>query len=75
VVWLFSQKVSGNTAAANITPKSKNCSTASEVNDLFATNQNDISVELQSRCESNTTYVRFFEVIYTRQQNAILQLG
>ena len=76
VVWLFSQKVSGNPAAANIlTPKGKNCSTASDVNDQFATNQNDISVELQSLYESNTTYVRCFEVIYTRQQNAILQPG
>jgi len=41
----------------------------------FATNQNDISVELQSRYESNTTYVRCIEAIYTRQQNAILQPG
>ena len=76
VVWLFSQKVSGNPAAANIlTPKGRNCSTASEVNDRFAPNQNDISVELQTRYESNDTYVRCFEVIYTRQQNAILQPG
>ena len=56
-------------------PKGKNCSTASEVNDRFATNQNDISVEIKSRYESNTTYVRCFEVIYARQQNAILQPG
>ena len=70
----FSQKVSGNPAAANILiPKGKNCSTASEVKDRFATNQNDISVELQSLYESNITYVRCFEVICTRQQNAILQ--
>ena len=56
MIWLFSQKVSGNPAAANIlTPKGKNCSTASEVNDRFANNQNDISVELQSLYESNTT--------------------
>jgi len=76
VVWLFPQKVPGNPMAANIlTPKSKNCSTASEVNGRFATNQNDISVELQSLYESNTTYVRCFEVIYTRQQNAILKPG
>jgi len=76
VVWLFSQKVSGNPAAANIpTPKGKKFSTASEVYDRFTTNQNDISVELQSLCESSTTYVRCFEVIYTRQQNAILQPG
>jgi len=68
--------VSGNPAAANIfTPKGKNCSTASEVNDWFATNQNGISVELQSLCESNTTHVRCFEVIYTRQQNAMLSAG
>jgi len=38
VVWVFSQKVSGNPAAANIlTPKGKNCSVDSEVNDRFAT--------------------------------------
>jgi len=76
-VWLFSEKVSvsGNPEAANITPKGKNCSTASEVNDRFATNQNLISVELQSFYECNSTYVRCFEVIYTRQQNAMLQLG
>jgi len=74
VVWLFSQKVSGNPAAANIlTSKGKNCSTASELNNRFATNQNDIRVELHSLYESNTTYVRCFEVIYTRQQNEILQ--
>jgi len=48
---------------------------ASEVNDRLATNQNDISVELQWLYESNTTYVRCFEVIYTRQQNATLQPG
>jgi len=66
-IWRFSQKVSGNPTAANIlAPKGKNCSTASEVNDRFATNQNDISVELQSRYESNTTQVRCFKVIYTR---------
>jgi len=35
----------------------------------------DISVELQSLYESNTSYVRHFEVIYTRQQNAIQQPG
>jgi len=76
VVWLFSQKLYGNPAAANIlTPKRKNCSRAFEVNDRCATNQNDISVEVQSRYESNTTYVRCFEVIYTRQQNPILQPG
>jgi len=76
MVWLFSQKVFGNPAAANIlTPKGKNCSMASEVNDRLATNQNDISVELQWLYESNTTYVRCFEVIYTRQQNATLQPG
>jgi len=58
----FSQKVSGNPAAANIfTPKGKNCSTVSEVNDRFATNQNDISVKLQSLYESNTAFVRCFE--------------
>jgi len=74
MVSLFSRKVSGNTTADNIlTPKGKNCSTASEVNDLFATKQNDISVELQSLYESNTTYVRCFDVIYTTQQNAMLQ--
>ena len=55
------------------TAKDKNCSPASEVNDRFASNQNDISVKLQPLYESNTTYVRCFEVIYTRQQNAILQ--
>jgi len=49
VVCLFPQKVSGNPAAPNIlTSKGKNCSTASEVNDRFASNQNDISVKLQS---------------------------
>jgi len=48
--------VSGNPAAANIlTPKGRNCSTASEGNYRFATNQNDISVELQSLHESNIT--------------------
>ena len=58
VVWLFSRKVSGNLAAVNIlTTKGTYCSTAPEVNDQFAANQNDISVELQSRYESNTTYV------------------
>jgi len=37
VVWLFSQKVSGNPAAANIlTSEGKSCSTASEVKDRFA---------------------------------------
>jgi len=71
----FFLKVSGNIAAANITPKGKYCSTASEVNDRFATNQNAISVELQSLYESNATYVRCFEVIYTRQQKAMLQAG
>ena len=72
MVWLLSQKVTGNPAAANIlTSKGKNCSTASEVNDRFATNQNYISVKLQSLYESNTTYttnttyIRCFEVIYT----------
>jgi len=73
-VWLFSQKVSGNHAAANITPKGKICSTASKVNDRFATNQDDISVELQLLYESNNTYSRCFEVLCTKQQNAILQL-
>ena len=57
------------------TPKGKNCSPASEVNDRFATNQNDISVKLQSLYESNTNYVSCFEVIYTTQQNAVLQPG
>jgi len=38
-----------------------------EVNNWFITNQNDISVELQSRYESNTTYVRCFKVMYTGQ--------
>jgi len=75
VVWLCSQMVSGNPVAANITPKGKNCSPASEVNDRFVTNQNDINVKLQSLYESNATYVRCFEVIYTRQQNGILQPG
>jgi len=76
VVWFFSQKLSGNYVAASIlTPKGKNCSTASEVNDRFATNQNDIGVELQSLYESKATYVRCFEVIYTRQQNVILKPG
>jgi len=68
--------LSGNSAADNIlTPKSKNRTTPFEVNDLFATNRNDISVELQSFYASNTTYVRCFEIIYTRQQNAMLQPG
>jgi len=50
--------VSGNLAAVNtLTTKGKYCSTASEVNDQFAANQDDISVELQSRYEFNTTYV------------------
>jgi len=72
----FSQKVYGNPVAANIlTSIGKNCSTASEAHDRFATNQNDISVELQSGYGSNITYVRCFEDMYTRQQNAILQPG
>jgi len=48
--------VSGNPAAANILiPKGKNCSTASEVNDRFATNQNGISVELLYNRFNNLT--------------------
>ena len=50
-------------------------STASEANDRFATNQTDISVELQSLYESNTTYVRCYEIVYISQQNVILQSG
>jgi len=73
---IFFQKLSANYVAASIlTPKGKNCSTASEVNDWFATNRNDIGVELQSLYESKATYVRCFEVIYTTQQNAILKPG
>jgi len=68
---IFSQKVSANI----LTSADKNCSSASEVNDRFATNKNDISVERQSLYESNTTYVKCLEVIYTRQQNATLQPG
>ena len=73
MVWLFSQKVSGNPVVANILiPKDKNYFTASKVNGQFATNQNEISVEIQSLYESSTTFVGCFEIIYTRQQNAIL---
>ena len=36
VVWVFSQRVSGNPAVANIlTSKGKNCSAASKENDRF----------------------------------------
>jgi len=52
----FSQRVSGNPAVANILiPKGKNCSMASEVNDRFATNQNDIIVELLYNRFNNQT--------------------
>jgi len=32
-------------------------------------------VKVELKMQSRTTYVRCFEVVYTRQQNAILQPG
>jgi len=48
-----SQKVTGNPAAANIlTPKGKNCSTVSDVNDRFARVVNGPNFEARFKPES-----------------------